>query len=156
MNRDTVSNQLKKRLTARVGDFEYFQEDLFLFKRGIYGFENLREFVVTAAPHEDIPEIYRYLQSIEEPNLALIMMNALVNSKSSSIIKAEDLEPHLYMRNLKLEDVIVFLVTSIRVEQGQQRVSINTKAPIILAPERQEGWQVILDGSNYQIAHYLI
>ncbi len=156
MARTTSLSKLKRRLTTQVGELEYTHEDIFFFKNGIYGFENLQDFIITVLPYEDTPEIYRYLQSTEEPNLALIIMNIIIDPNGLGIIEAQDLEIHLQARNLNLEDVAVFLVTSIHNEDGRQRVSVNTKAPIILAPGRQEGWQVILDNAAYQVKHYLV
>ena len=156
MTRTMSLSKLKKRLTTSVGELEYTHEDIFSFKNGIYGFGNLKDFIITFLPYEYIPEMYRYLQSTEEPNLALIIMNIVLNSNGSSIVDPKDLEPHLLARNLKLEDVAIFLVTSIHNEEGKQRVSVNTKAPIILAPGRQEGWQIILDSVTYQVKHYLV
>ncbi len=152
----TTSNQLKNRLVTRVGEIEYTYDDIFLFKNGIYGFENLKDFIVTVLPYEDTPKIYKYLQSTEEPNIALIVMNVPLNSKGGGIIDTKDLHSHLELRGLKLEDIALFLVTSIHNEAGRQRVSVNTKAPIILASAAREGWQVILDSADYQVKHYLV
>ena len=159
MARTTSLSKFKKRLVTQVGELEYTHEDVFFFKNGIYGFENLKDFIVTVLPYEHTPEIYRYLQSTEASDLALIIMNIVINSSGTSgtgIIELKDLEPHLQARDLKLEDVAIFLVTSIHNEEDRQRVSVNTKAPIILAPGRQEGWQIILDSPDYQVKHYLV
>lgn len=156
MARTTSLSKFKKRLTTQVGELEYTHEDIFFFKNGIYGFENLKDFIVTVLPYADTPEIYRYLQSTEKPNLALIIMNIVVDLNNSGIIDPKDLRFHLEAHHLKLEEVAIFLVTSIHNEEGRQRVSVNTKAPIILAPNRQEGWQIILDSPAYQVKHYLV
>lgn len=156
MTRTTSLTKLKKRLVTRVGELEYTHEDIFFFKNGIYGFESLQDFIITLLPYEYTPEMYRYLQSTENPNIALIIMNIILNPNGSSIVDPKDLEPHLLARGLKLEEVAIFLVTSIHNEEGKQRVSLNTKAPIILAPGQQEGWQIILDSAAYQVKHYLV
>lgn len=156
MARTTSLSKFKKRLTTQVGDLEYTHEDIFSFKNGIYGFEDLKDFIVTILPYADTPEIYRYLQSTEEPSLALIIMNIVLDLNTTGIIDPKDLSSHLEARNLTLEEVAIFLVTSIHNEEGRQRVSVNTKAPIVLAPSRQEGWQIILDSPAYQVKHYLV
>jgi flagellar assembly factor FliW len=83
-------------------------------------------------------------------------MGVPINAKGGGIIEVADLSNHLRQHHLNLEDVTVYLVTSIRNENGQQRVSVNTKAPILLAPSQREGWQVILENPNYEVTHYLV
>ncbi len=156
MVKATTSNKIKKHISTKVGELEYTHKDIFLFKNGIYGFENLKEFIITTLPYEDTPEVYRCLQSEKEESLTLIMMNVTVNSQGASIIDVKDLEPHLHSKNLELKDVAIFLVTSIYKEAGEHRVSVNTAAPIILEPRSQEGWQVILDSPAYHVQHYLV
>lgn len=151
-----ASQTLTKRLDTRLGEIEYTNRDLFTFKHGLYGFEDLNEYIVTLLPNADTPDVYRCLQSLEEPELAIVLMNVTINPDGSGIINRHDLTDHLQQRNLNLEDVTVYLVTSIRNEDGRQRVSVNTKAPILLAPNQQEGWQVILESPNYKVSHYLV
>jgi flagellar assembly factor FliW len=156
MLKATTSNKFKQRISTKMGRLEYTHEDIFLFKNGIYGFENLKEFIITSLPCEDTPEIYKCLQSEEEKNLTLIIMNVMVSPNGAGLIDAADLETHLLPKNLELKDVAIFLVTSVYNEAGKQRVSVNTAAPIILAPSLQEGWQVILDSPAYNVKHYLV
>jgi flagellar assembly factor FliW len=151
-----TSNKLKQHISTKMGQLEYRHKDIFLFKNGIYGFENLKEFIITSLPYEDTPKNYKYLQSETEKNLALIIMNVMVNPNGASIIDAVDLETHLLSKNLALKDVAIFLVTSVYNERGKQRVSVNTAAPIILQPSTQEGWQFILDSPAYNVKHYVV
>ena len=156
MLKAATSNKFKQHISTKMGQLEYTHEDIFLFKNGIYGFENLKEFIITALPCEDTPEIYKCLQSEKEESLTLIMMNVTVNSKGASIIDMKNLKPHLHSKNLELKDVAIFLVTSIYKKAGEHRVSVNTAAPIILEPRSQEGWQVILDSPAYHVQHFLV
>jgi flagellar assembly factor FliW len=155
INKKMPSNAVKT-ISTRLGVVEYKSQDLFVFNSGLYGFENCKEFVLTFLPYEGTPENYRFLQSVEQPELAMIVMNIVVkDTVEAGLIAGSDLKTHLSVYDLKLEDIAVFLVVAIRSEDGKQRVSVNTKAPILLAPGKQLGWQVILDNSNYKVCHYL-
>jgi flagellar assembly factor FliW len=156
MLKASTSNKLKQHISTKMGQLEYTHKDIFLFKNGIYGFENLKEFIITSLPYEDTPKNYKCLQSETEKNLTLIIMNVMVNPNGASIINAVDLETHLLSKNLALKDVAIFLVTSVYNERGKQRVSVNTAAPIILQPSTQEGWQFILDSPAYNVKHYVV
>lgn len=161
----SVTNLLNKKMaddsiktvTTRLGIVEYKSQDLFVFNNGLYGFDNCRDFILTFLPYEGTPENYRFLQSIDQPDIAMIVMNIMVKDdvNDPGLIAISDLEPHLKQYNVQLDDVAIFLVVAIRNENGQQRVSVNTKAPILLAPNQQLGWQIILDNPNYQVSHYL-
>jgi flagellar assembly factor FliW len=151
-----IKSSLVKTISTRLGVIEYKTQDLFKFNNGICGFENLKKFILTFLPYEGTPDNYRFLQSAEQPELAMIVMNIMIkDDNKNSLIAANDLEPHLKFHNLKLADVAIFLVVAIHVENNIQRVSVNTKAPIVLALNQQLGWQVILDNPDYQVSKYL-
>lgn len=151
-----IRNSTVKTISTRLGVIEYKNQDLFQFNNGICGFENFKKFILTFLPYEGTPENYRFLQSAEQHEIAMIVMNIMIKDDSkSSLIAATDIEPHLKLHNLKLADVAIFLVVAIHVENGIQRVSVNTKAPIVLALNQQLGWQVILDNANYKVSQYL-
>lgn len=151
-----LKNSLVKTISTRLGVIEYKTQDLFQFNNGLCGFENLKKFILTFLPYEGTLHNYRFLQSAEQHEIAMIVMNIMIKDDSeNNLIAAQDLEPHLKLHNLKLTDVAIFLVVAIHIENGKQRVSVNTKAPIVLAINKQLGWQIILDNPNYQVSHYL-
>ena len=144
----------KNSLLTKLGKIEYTNQDLFTFKQGLYGFEDFNEYIVTLLPSPEIPDVYRYLQSLEEPGLAFIIMNA--TPFGDSLINKNDLTEHLKKYKLNIEEIAIYLVTSIRSEYGRKRVSVNTKAPVILSQKKQEGRQIILENPNYQVINYLV
>lgn len=155
MTRITNASALKKLLPTKLGKIEYTAEDVFFFRNGIYGFNNLKNFAVSAFFCESTLEKYKCFQSVEE-GVTLIIMNTVVSLSRDSLVNAADLDIHLHLRGLRLKDVIICLITSVHNEAGKHRISVNTQAPIILAPNRQEGWQVILDSHNYTTKHFLV
>ncbi len=151
----TTSNLLKRSLTTKIGELEYTLEDIFYFKNGIFGFNNLRNFIVAELPCENTPDSYMCLQSMEQQDITLIIADAAAGPRGDRLIDAADLKVHLQARDLGFEDVAIFLVATAHQESEKQRISVNTKAPIILAPDYKEGWQVVLESDAYEVRHYL-
>ena len=143
----TTQHRINKNFVKKLKDTKNNLANIFYFKNGICGFENLKEFIVKSLP-QDTPET-------EDEGLKLIMMNITVNPKDFSIINAKDLEISLHTKNLELKDVAIFLVTSMHSKLEKNYISVNTAAPIMLNPVSQEGWQVILDSPAYNVQHYL-
>ncbi|MCE2716440.1 MAG: flagellar assembly protein FliW [Pseudomonadota bacterium] len=154
MTRPITSNLLKRSLSTKIGELEYSLDDIFYFKNGIFGFNNLRNFIVAKLPG-NTPDSYMCLQSMEQEDITLIIADAAAGPGGKRIIDSNDLKIHLQARGLGFEDVAVFLVTTVYQENGKERICVNTKAPIILAPDHKEGWQVVLDNDRYEIIHYL-
>lgn len=155
MNRTTTSNIFKRSLSTRIGELEYTLEDIFYFKNGIFGFNKLRNFIVAELPCANTPDTYMCLQSMEQEYITLIMADAAASPRSERMIDTADLKIHLQARDLGFKDVAIFLVATAHQEAGKERISVNTKAPIILAPNNKEGWQVVLESDKYKVRHYL-
>jgi hypothetical protein len=65
MTNTIAINTLLDRLDTRLGTIEYTNQDMFTFKQGLYGFEDLNEYVVTFLPTADAPDVYRYMQCFD-------------------------------------------------------------------------------------------
>lgn len=154
MTRPITTNLFKRSLSTKIGNLEYSLDDIFYFQNGIFGFNNLRNFIITEIPGS-IADNYMCLQSMEEKDITLIIADAAVGPNGKRIIDAKDLKIHLQARNLDFKEIAIFLVTTAYNENGRERISVNTKAPIILAPNYKEGWQIVLDNDKYDVVHYI-
>lgn len=155
MTRPITTNLLKRSLSTKIGSLEYSLDDIFYFKNGIFGFSNLRNFIVAEIPGNVSGDAYMCLQSMEQEDITLIISDAAAGPNGQRIIDANDLKIHLQARELGFEDVAIFLVTTAHQENGMERICVNTKAPIILAPDYKEGWQIVLDSDKYKVTHFL-
>lgn len=139
-------------METKLGKIDYTKKDLFNFTQGLCGFENYHKYIITFLPNEQSGSTYRYMQSLDKSDFGIVLLG--INLQSKSMIDKNDLHEHLHRHNLNLEDVVVYLITSLRSENNRSVVSFNTKAPILLANNSQEGWQVILENSRREVLHY--
>lgn len=117
----------------QFGEIEFSKNSVIKFQDGLFGFEELKEFVLINSKEE----IFQWLCSIDEPEIIFPLF----------FIKAIDKE---YPVNEKEQ---VFGVVTLNSEP--QKITINLKAPIYIDIEKRIGRQVILDNSKYPVKHYL-
>ncbi len=127
---------------------EYEEKDIITFKKGIPGFEELREFIIF--PVED-NEVFNILQSIEEVSTGLVAVSPFYSVKDYEFKLDEEKIKQLEIENY--EDVLV--LNAVTLNSKIENITINLKAPIIINIKRKLGEQIILDNPNYSIKHPL-
>lgn len=155
MIRTSSMDTFKRSISTRIGKIDYTLEDVFYFKNGLLGFSDLRNFIVTKPPCDNVPEEYMCLQSMEQEDLTLIIADAAVGHGGEQIINAIDLKEHLQDRHLEFEDIAVFLIATTHQDAGKKYIWVNTRAPIIIAPNHKEGWQVVLESDTHEVSYCL-
>ena len=136
--------------TKNFGEVEIKDEDILLFEYGIPGFENMNKFVIlgkTDAPDDP----FFWLQSIENPNLAFVIMNP------RDLVFDYEAEIDMFTANfLKIKDendALIYCIVT--VPQDIQKISINLKAPIIINAKENRGCQVVLENEKYKFKHII-
>ncbi len=134
------SNKGKRLInTDQFGQLEVDSQYVFEFPEGIFGFENLREFVLI---HQVETAPFRWLISLEEPSIGFPLLSPWhidLSYKPSSDI---DLDREVIMVIITLED-----------EQG--KMTANMKAPIVFDVPDRKAKQVILPSDKY-LTNYVI
>lgn len=120
--------------TSRFGPVEIEPEDVLLFSRGLFAFENHRHWVLLA---DSANESVAWLQSLSDPEVALALVSprAFVPGYRVSIGRSQ-LTP---LELAALDQAFVLNVLN----RTQGRVTINLKAPIIINLDRRIGRQVV-------------
>jgi flagellar assembly factor FliW len=132
---------------TRFGDIEYSKGDIINFPDGMIGFQDHKRFVVLNTKEGSA---YRWLQSIDEPNLAFLlsMPESFVKEYAPEISDAEaerlELEP---------ETPHLILVTTTIPAGNPQLATANLAAPVIINLETRKAKQVILDDEAYTIRY---
>jgi flagellar assembly factor FliW len=118
------------------------------FKQGIPGFEELTKFLIV--PLKEYPP-FQVFQSLEAPPIAMLVISIEhFESKQNIIIGDNDLE-QIGAKHQK--DTNTFFV--IKMTQGKNQFTANTKAPIVINPHTLIGCQVILEHPELDIEHPL-
>ncbi|WP_448516215.1 flagellar assembly protein FliW [Pseudothermotoga sp.] len=132
---------------TKVGEVEVSESKILLFERGIPGFERLHKFTIVELEQT---KPFRWLVSLEDPNVALPIVNPwLVRVDYSFELSEADKE------ELKLEssdEIEVWVVVTIPADVPGE-ATVNLFAPIVVNKIRNLAKQVLLEGSEYKLRH---
>jgi len=134
--------------TVNFGDLDVPEDKIVQFKEGLPGFPQIHHFAVL-----EIDEIkpFQYLQSLEEPPIALLVINPFLVDQDYRF----DLSPaemqEIGSRNTA--DVAVYVVAT--VPENAEKATLNLMAPIMINEVNRSGKQVILHDSGYSVKHPL-
>lgn len=124
--------------THQFGTIEVGNEHIFHFADGIYGFEELREFVLIS---DEQSEPIKWLVSLTDPSIGFAVIDVFLVMPSYKVNPAM----------LGEKPAILSIVTLSRKEGAG--LSANLKAPIILDVDTQSGFQMIHPSEKYSTEH---
>lgn len=125
--------------TLQFGKLQVNSQNIFNFKDGILGFEDLRNFILVNA-EDTVP--FKWLISVESPEIGFPLISPWLIDLSYAPGKHLDLNKEVPMVVITLGD-----------ESG--KMTANLKAPIILDVEAQIGSQIILPTDKYSTNYVL-
>lgn len=132
---------------SQIGAVEVPEGKVITFPEGIYGFEEKRRFALLAQD-EDAP--WCFVQALDEPDLSFVAMRPAAFFS--------DYEPEVPpgdRRALGLSPVQPALLLCLVSLLPEGRVAVNTRAPLVINPERRLGRQVILPDERYPVRFVL-
>ncbi len=134
-------------IDTRFGHIEIAPEDLVTFDDGLIGFATLRRFVLISH-NPDSP--FRWLQSIDEPALAFLVVDpgCYVDGYSAEI--DDDLACELGLAHES--QALVYTTASIPVGRPRD-MTINLAAPIVVSGTSRRGKQIVLENEAYTMKH---
>ncbi|MDR5586540.1 MULTISPECIES: flagellar assembly protein FliW [Clostridium] len=131
------------------GNIEYEEKDKITLRKGILGFENLKEYILV-----DLKECepFKLLQSLEDENTGFIVVSPFEFFNDYEIKLSDEEINKLDVKNQN--DII--LLTTVTLNSDPKKITTNLKAPIIINISNNLGEQIILDNLDYKIKHLLI
>jgi flagellar assembly factor FliW len=134
--------------TANFGTIEVPEDKILRFDEGIPGFPRIHKFAMLEFDHL---KPFSYLQSLEDPPIALLVVNPFLFHPSYQFeLGATDAGS---LRAEKLQDVSIFVVATI--PENPSDATINLMAPVLINEKVRCGRQVILLDSQYSVRHPL-
>ena len=121
-------------------------EKIINFPKGIVGFPDLTEFALIHDVEKGTETIH-WLQSIQEPGLAMPVMDPLLVCPEYNPEVDDELLSHL--GELNQEELLV-LVT-VTVPKDITKMTVNLKGPIVINAAERKATQVIVEGDQYQV-----
>jgi flagellar assembly factor FliW len=128
--------------THLFGEIEVDRAKIITFQEGLIGFNNHKRYVIL-----DDRKIkpFRWLQCVDEPLLAFIVVNPQVVKSDYTINIAKE-----KVSKLELSDPKEALVYTIVVlAKDPKDMTTNLRGPIIINRENRKGIQIVLDDDSY-------
>ncbi len=131
---------------TRLGDIEVDDEKIITFPYGLLGFEDMRRYVLLS-PNPTVP--FRWLQSIENPGLAFVVINPLVfHPKYNMKIPAAQLS---VIESGSPEEIAVLVIVTI--PEDPAGMTANLAGPLIINTDKRLGVQAVLGDETYSTEH---
>lgn len=133
--------------TKFFGEVELDDDKVLEFPNGIIGFEQYKRYAIMYDEDSDNETRISWLQSLDEPTLALPVIDPLaVVPEYAPMIEDELLKP---LGNPADEDLIFLL--ALTVPSDMTKVTANMKAPFIINAEECKGAQLIVENTDYPV-----
>lgn len=131
------------------GTVDYEEENLISFPDGLFGFPNLKKYLLLALNEDD--DSMLLLISVDETKIGFVLVNPF--------LLYPDYDPALTPQELtflKAKDIGELSCYSICVvHEDYLDNTVNLRCPLMINPETRQGIQVILENSSYECRHRL-
>ncbi len=131
------------------GSVDYEEENLIIFSDGLFGFPDLKKYLLLSLDEED--DSMLLMISVEESKIGFVLINPF--------FLAPDYSPGLTSQELAClgaEDAGELSYYSICVvHDNYLDNTVNLKCPLVINPDTRQGIQVILENSSYECRHEL-
>lgn len=134
--------------TKSMGCVEIDESQLVTFPKGLYGFEEYKNYALIDSQYNPLI----WLQSIEEPSLAFLMIDPfLIEENYEADINDSELE------KIEVKDPVdVAVMAIITVPNDGSPVTANLQGPIIINKKKKLCMQAVLDGEKYSTKHNIV
>ncbi len=133
--------------TSKFGEIEIEEDRIFNFVMPIIGFDELTKFIILE-PNKD--NLFKWLQSIEEPSLAFPIISVASLDYDYSVDLSDNVVNELDIQDP--DSILVMNITSIP-QDNPRGTTINLLAPLIFNIDNQTAAQIVLSGSGYDISY---
>ena len=136
------------RINTRVfGEIDIEEEKIIHFPGGIIGFPDMTEFALIHNSEKDARCAVRWLQSMQEPEFAMPVMDPLVVSPDyNPMVEDELLKP---IGVLNPESILVLVTMT--VPKDIKKMTVNLQAPFVINADEKKACQIIVDTEQYPI-----
>ncbi len=135
--------------TKYFGTVDIEEDKILEFPNGIVGFENLKKFAIMFDIDKGEDRSISWLQSLDEPMLALPVVNPFnIMSEYNPLIEDELLK---IIDSPTEEQVLVML--ALNVPSDITKMTANMKAPFIINSQTRKGSQIIVENQDYEIKY---
>lgn len=135
--------------TKFFGTIEIEDEKIIHFPMGIIGFENLKNFALIYDVEREERGKISWLQSMDEPLMALPVINPIdIREEYNPIVEDELMK---IIGDPADADILIF--TTMSIPSDLTKMTANLKAPIIINTVDCKAMQVIVENADYEIKY---
>ncbi|MDD6208114.1 MAG: flagellar assembly protein FliW [Clostridiales bacterium] len=135
--------------TKYFGEIDLSEDKIITMENGLMGFEEYKQYTILYNNEGEGQPNISWLQSVEEPALALPVINPfLVKSDYNPVVEDEVLKS---LGELNEENLAIFLVLTVPAKP--EEVTANLKAPVIINADTRKGCQIIVENKDYVIKY---
>lgn len=140
------------KITTRVfGEVDIEDSKIINFPGGIVGFPDLTDFALIHDAEKDGDTPIRWMQSIQEPNFAMPVMDPLaVCEEYNPVVEDELLKPIG-----KIDPESVLVLVTLTVPKDIKNMSVNLQAPFVINADERKAVQLIVDSEKYPIRYMI-
>nr|NJM03600.1 flagellar assembly protein FliW [Desulfobacula sp.] len=138
--------------TRKFGEIVIDDQKILTMPEGLPGFPGFERFVLL---EDKKTEPFCWLQSIEGPDLALVIMNPLV-FKPDYRLSLEKFIKDRDWQGVKEEDLLVYVVVNITEEKGNKKITANLMGPLVINSKNNEAVQVIISDPVYSYQYNIL
>ena len=117
----------------QFGEIEFSEDNVLKFENGIFGFEELTQFLLIRTENE----LFFWLNSIDQPDLVFPLVGLRLVDESYP----------------QYDDNEAFGIVTFN--NDPKKVTVNLKAPVYINQDKKLGYQTIIDKEKYPVNYYL-
>lgn len=136
--------------TRHFGEVEIDDNRIVDFKDGIFGFDNLKRFVVLYDSGANESPL-AWLQAIDDKDVCLPVVNPMVWYPTY----APDVDDALINSIGDMDSLALEIYTVVVIPDDVKDMTTNLRAPILMNQTTKQGIQVIVNDEEYEIKHNL-
>lgn len=135
--------------TKYFGEVDLNEEKILTFDGGIIGFEYLKKFTLIYNNENEDASAITWLQSIEEPTVALPVISPFCIMEDYNPLVEDDVLLPLG----KLDEANTAIFLTLTIPSDLTKMTTNLKAPIVINAETKKGCQLIAENQDYVVKY---
>ncbi|MBQ9140543.1 MAG: flagellar assembly protein FliW [Lachnospiraceae bacterium] len=135
--------------TRLFGEIEVAEEKIITFPNGIIGFPEMNQFTLIYDEEQGTGAGIRWLQSLDEPNFAMPVMDPLVVKEDYN----PDIEDELLANIGEVTGDNLLVLVTVTVPSDLTKMSVNLQGPIIINVDERKACQMIVDAEAYPVKY---
>lgn len=135
--------------TKYFGEIDLTEDKILEFENGIMGFEEYTKYTILYDNQEEKKGSIMWFQSVEEPALALPVINPFYVKSDYNPEVSEELLQSLG----EINDENLCVLLTLTVPGDVKRTTANLKAPLIVNADTRKGCQAIVENADYEVKY---